>query len=105
MSIETELKPNNVEKEELLSLADELEKIQNKKTNGRGDIVMQKLIRFLRDGNAGLAKIFLGNEADKFAEYREDAVPLIIEKLYGGNGSPWFTVERTMKTTKSESSK
>lgn len=95
--MEKEQKLNDAEKERLLELADELDKIQQEKTGGKGDIVMQKLIRRLREGSAYAAKVFLGNEADKFSEYREDALPLIIEKLYGGSGSPWFTIERKMQ--------
>jgi hypothetical protein len=34
---------------------------------------------------------------DKFDWYREDAVPMIIEKLYGGSGSPWFSIEKKIK--------
>ncbi|OGF62813.1 hypothetical protein A2662_02815 [Candidatus Giovannonibacteria bacterium RIFCSPHIGHO2_01_FULL_45_33] len=105
MSAEKEQNLNNSEKERLAELARELEVIHVQKTNGQSDVVMQKLIKRLRDGDAYSAKIFLSNEADKFTQYREDAVPVIIEKLYGGSGSPWFTLERKMRIVKSESPK
>lgn len=99
MSVEKEPNLNNPAKERLLELANELDAIQMQKTGGNGDAVMQKLIQRLRNGDGHSAKIFLGNEADKFSEYRKDAIPLIIEKLYGGTGSPWFTIERKMKSS------
>jgi hypothetical protein len=95
--MEKEPSPNNEEKERLSELADELDRIQNEKTDGRGSVIMQKLIRLLRDGDAHMAKVFFNNEADKFNQYREDALPLIIEVLYGGSGSPWFSIERKLK--------
>ncbi len=97
MSFEGEQNIDEAEKKRLLELAEELDVIQQKKTNGQGNVIMQKLIRRLREGDAHSAKIFLSNESDKFSNYREDALPLIIEKLYGGSGSPWFSVERKMR--------
>ena len=109
MSIEKKQNPDDFEKHRLIELAGELDAIQTQKKGEHGDVVMQKLIQRLRDGDAHSARIFLSNEADKFSEYREDAIPLIIEKLYGGSGSPWFTVERKLKAAqagdKPESSK
>lgn len=81
----------------LSELANDLEKIYLQKSGGKKDSAMERLIQYLRAGDAKKAKIFLSNEADKFTWYREDAVPLIIEKLYDGSGSPWFTVERKLK--------
>lgn len=88
---------DGTERERLAMLADELDKIQREKTGGHGDVVMQKLIRCLQDGDVYAAKVFLASEMDKFDQYRKDAVPLIIERLYGGNGSPWVTIERKLK--------
>ena len=90
--------PNiDIEKEKLNNLADQLERIANEKTQGKGDVVMDKLIKRLRAGSAESAKIFCNNEFDKFMAYREDALPLIAQHLYGGSGSPWFSVERKLK--------
>ena len=85
------------ESEKLSNLADQLEQIVNDKTQGKGDVVMEKLIKRLRTGNAELAKIFCNNEFDKFMAYREDALPLIAQELYGGTGSPWFSIEKKLK--------
>lgn len=90
----------NPEKKRLEELAKELDIIQMQKTGGKGDNIMQKLIKRLGSGDVNSAKVFLGNEADKFAEYREDAIPLIIEKPYGDTESPWFITEREMKSAK-----
>jgi hypothetical protein len=100
--MEKEPNLNNPGKGQLAKLADKLEDMLEKKTSGQEDIVMQKLIRFLRIGDAYATKIFLGNESDKFTQYREDAIPLIIKELYGGSGSPWFTIERKLKAGQSE---
>ena len=78
----------------LQELATKLEEIQNEKTAGKGDVVMQKLIRRLLEGGADAAKIFLANESDKFSSYRKDALPLIVANLYGGSGSPWPSLEK-----------
>ncbi len=88
---------SDMEKGRLANLADELDVIQLQKTKGRGDIIMGKLIARLRSGDEYAAKVFLANEADKFSIFRTDAIPLIIDKLYGGSGSPWITIERKMK--------
>ena len=105
MSTEKEQNLNNTEKERLTELANELKAIQMQKTKGKGDVIMEKLIQRLIRGDEYSAKVFLSNEFDKFLEYREDAIPLIIEKLFGGSGSPWGYVERKMKATKPESPK
>ena len=91
-----ENEPKDLQLEQLSELADELERIALEKTGGEVDVVMQKLIARLRARDAYAAKVFLSNESDKFTQYREDAVPLIIEKLYCGSGSPWFTIERKL---------
>ena len=91
------LKPKEHENESLTGLADDLEKIMQKKTDGEGNWAMQKWIDILRVRNVYTAKVFLDNEMDKFDWYREDAVPMIIEKLYGGSGSPWFSIEKKIK--------
>ncbi|MFH1098997.1 MAG: hypothetical protein V1723_03700 [Candidatus Uhrbacteria bacterium] len=106
--MEREPTPNNAEKKRLATLADELDRIQPEETGNTGNVVIhnvviQKLIRHLRDGDACAAKTFLANQADKFTGYGGDAVAqrLIIEQLYGGNGSPWLVVERRMKDQQS----
>jgi len=96
--MEQESKSNIAEKEQLNKLADELDVLQQQKRGEQGDIIIQKLIQRLRSGDAYAAKVFCGNEADKFTAYRNDGIPLIIEKLYGGSGSPWFTVERQLQS-------
>jgi len=83
--------------EKLNNLADQLERIAGEKTSGKGDVVMEKLIKRLRSGNAESAKTFCNNEFDKFMAYREDALPLIAQELYGGSGSPWFSIEKKLK--------
>ncbi len=85
------------DRKKLKSLADQLVRIANEKTQGKGDVVIDKLIKRLMAGDAESAKIFCNNEFDKFMAYREDALPLIIEELYGGSGSPWFSIERKLK--------
>lgn len=91
------------ESEKLNILADQLEKIMNEKTGGKGYVVMEKLIKRLRSGNAESAKIFCNNECDKFMAYREDALPLITQELYGGTDSPWFSVEKKLKQKSQDS--
>jgi hypothetical protein len=81
----------------LSALADELDRIQMERTKGQGDVIMKKLIARLRAGDEYAAKVFIENEMDKFDQYRKDAAPKIIEILYGGSGSPWFSIERDMK--------
>lgn len=103
MSLELE-KGKNLEQEKMMKLADELEVLQMRKTNGKGDKAMQRLIDCLRKGFIDAAKVYLTNEADKFNEYRGDALPLIIEKLYGGAGSPWSSIERKMAQHKAAGS-
>ena len=98
--MDIEPNPHDIEKERLLSLADELDRIWQEKAGGTDDVLMKKLILFLRNGDARAAKIFLNNEFDKFTLYREDAIPLIIKELYGGRGSPCFIIERKLKTSK-----
>jgi hypothetical protein len=60
------------------------------------DRVIDNLVRALRK-DPEVAKILCNNETDKFSAYRETIVPLLIQKLYGGSGSPWPSVERKMK--------
>lgn len=90
--------PDNAEEgERLKKLADELDVLQREKMGAQGDGIIQKLVQRLRNGDAYSAKVFCGNEVDKFTKYRKDGILLIIEKLYGGRGSPWFTVERELQ--------
>lgn len=92
--MEREKGVNDTETRRLNELADELDALQRQKHGEQGDRSMQKLIALLRAGDIYAAKLLCGNEADKFTEYRGDGVLLIIDKLYGGSGSPWFTIER-----------
>ena len=101
--MEKEPNINNSEKILLTELANELERIQRNKTGAQGDIIMQKLIKCLQAGDAYRAKVFLNNESDKFMQYRDDGIPLIIQKLYSGSGSPWFTIERKLNENRNKS--
>jgi|GEM_PF-3789647 len=95
-----ETESGDTEKKRLFGLPERLEKMSLEKHKGEKDVVMQKLIKYLRAGDAYLARVFLTNESDKFNEYRKDGIPLIIEELYGGEGSPWFSVEAKLKKEK-----
>lgn len=88
----------SAEQERLNKLADRLESIVRESTNGRGHVVMEKVIRRLRTDGAESAKVFLSNEADKFSDFRDNALPLIVQELYGGTGSPWFSIEKKLKS-------
>ena len=92
---EEEFPIHDAEKENLTELVDALEGLRQE-----GDVVMGKLIEYLRSGNVEQAKYFCRNQADKFTPYSEDGVPLIIEKLYGETGSPWAYTERKMREGK-----
>jgi hypothetical protein len=92
--------PKSPEGNEVLNqLADQLEDISRKKFPA-GDRMMSNLVMRLRTGDIAAVKIFCNNEADKFSAYREDAVPLIIETVFGGAGSPWSSVEARLKKQK-----
>ncbi len=95
--MEEEPQIHTEEGERLSALADELDLLCREKFGEEGHRVMKKLIDFLRSGNAEAAKILISNEADKFSDFREDGLPRIISELYGGSGSPWFTLERKPK--------
>jgi len=88
----------NNQNEQLASLATELESILEQVTAGKNDDpLILKLIQWLRTGDAEGAKVLVINEADKFAPYRKDMVPLIVKKLFNGTGSPWIAIEKQLK--------
>ena len=90
--------------EKLNNLANQLERIMDAKARpGTKHIIMDKLIKRLRAGEAESAKIFLSNEFDKFMDFRDDALPLIVQELYEGTGSPWFSIERKLKQKSQDS--
>lgn len=100
MNITKESMPSSIENERLNSLADDLSSLQREKQGDNNGGIVQKLIERLRSGDVYAAKLLCENEADKFAEYRNDGIPIIIDKLYGGNGSPWFMLERKLQQQK-----
>lgn len=90
---------NNPEKEKLVNLAEELDKISRKLYPGM-DTFMPKFSRVLRSGDLYAAKVFADNESDKLREYGEDTLALIISTLYGGIGSPWVSLEKKLSQKK-----
>ena len=94
--------PESAEHQALVALADKLDRLQQIKNQGKGDPILLKLIRLLRARDSQGAKIFCVNECDKFNSYRNDGLPLIIEKLYGGTGSPWSSIEKKLRPSKTQ---
>ncbi len=72
-------------------LADELEKLMQAKGD-TANRLMNKLVRLLRAGEGASARLLCQNEADKFAAYRRDGLPLIAEHLFVGVRNPWPSV-------------
>jgi hypothetical protein len=88
------LPTNPEEKEKLNVLADQVDGLRR----GGPDRIIDKLVAALRAGDRKGAIIFCNNEFDKFSQYRETILPLLVTELYGGSGSPWSSIERKMRS-------
>ena len=83
------------ERKKWRGLADEIESV----TEGDNRII-QKLTDSLRRGFPDAAQTLCNNEFDKFGEYREKVVKILIKKLFSGSGSPWASIEAKMQKEK-----
>ena len=81
------------ETKDMQDLANELEVIMAQRREKGGP--MQKLIDRLRKGSKEDAIACVRNEIfDKITDYEKDALPIIVEKLFDGSGSPWKNLEK-----------
>ncbi len=83
--------------EAMTTLANEIESLKD-----GDDRMIDRLCAAIRTGNVERAKVFCRNESDKFSPYRATIVPLLITKLFQGQGSPWPSIERTLNERSSE---